>query len=145
MKNNTTWTSATDVKRNWYVFDASEAPLGRMAVSIARLLMGKNTVNYSSNLDMGHNVIVINCEKIKLTGQKLQYLDIRHYTGYQSGLKKEPLKDLIKTNPTKIILTAIKGMLPDSKLKDKYIAKLHLVIGSTHKYEAQKPVKMTVK
>lgn len=142
--NKTTWVSAKDVKREWYVVDAAGVSLGRLAGKIAKYLMGKTTPSYVPNIDMGHFVIVVNAGAVKLTGQKEQYLKIQHYTGYPSGLKKEKVSLLMKDNPAKVIMTAVKGMLPDNKMKDTFLSRLNIYAEATHPHEAQKPTKITV-
>lgn len=144
MKNKTTWKSAKDVTRNWYEVDATGVSLGRLASHVARLLMGKNSADYVPNLDMGHNVIILNIQKVAFTGKKKAYMDIRHYTGYPGGLKIESVNELMTKNPKKVIETAIRGMLPKTRLQDTYMSRLHLYIEGTHAHEAQKPVKITV-
>lgn len=142
--NRTTWLKAKDIKRNWYVFDVEGKTLGRASVMIARYLMGKNSVRYSNHVDMGNHVIVINVEKIALTGEKKNYLDIRRYSGYPGGLKKLRVKDLLVNKPADVIKHSIKGMLPNNKLRDRNMARLYLYAGSTHPHEAQKPEKINL-
>ncbi len=142
--NKTTWTSAKDVKRNWYEIDATGISLGRLAVKVAKLLMGKTSAEYVPNIDMGNYVIITNAAAVKLTGTKVNYLDIRHYTGYPSGLRKQKVSTLMEKNPAKVIETAIRGMLPDTKMKDTFMSRLNIYKEATHKHEAQKPTKITV-
>lgn len=144
MNNNTTWKSAKEIARKWYEFDATGIPLGRLAGAVAKYLMGKNEVDYSPNLDMGHGVIIVNAGAVKLTGKKQTYLDIRHYTGYPSGLRKEKVSVLMEKNPAKVITTAVRGMLPDNKMKDTYLSRLQIYTTATHPHDAQKPTKITV-
>jgi len=144
MNNKTSWKSAKDVTRAWYEFDATGVSLGRLAGAITKYLIGKTRADFVPNLDMGNFVIVTNASAVKLTGQKQDYEDIRHYTGYPSGLRKEKVSNLMKENPAKVIYTAIKGMLPDNKMKDIYLSRLHIFADATHPHEAQKPTKITV-
>lgn len=144
MNNKTTWKSAKDITHNWYEIDATGIPLGRLATKVAKYLMGKTTPEYSQNLDMGHFVVITNAHLVKLTGLKETYLKLQHYTGYPSGLKHERVDLLMKDNPAKVIISAVKGMLPDSKLKDSFLSRLHIYAEATHPHEAQKPTKITV-
>jgi len=142
--NKTTWKSSKTVTRAWYQVDATGISLGRLAGVIAKYLMGKTKVDYVPNLDMGNFVVVINAGAVKLTGQKQSYLELNHYTGYPSGLRKEKVSNLMKEKPSKVIISAVKGMLPDTKLKDAYLSRLHIYTQATHPHEAQQPTKITV-
>lgn len=144
MNNRTTWKSVKDVKRSWYEIDATGMSLGRLAGKIAKYLMGKTSPEYVPNLDMGHFVIVTNAGLVKLTGTKESYLTLQRYTGYPSGLKKTKVSELMKNRPEKVIHSAVKGMLPDTRLKDSYLSRLHIYTEATHPHEAQKPTKITV-
>ncbi len=144
MNNKTTTKSVKDVKRGWYEIDATGISLGRLATKIAKYLMGKTSADYVSYLDMGHSVIVLNAGAVKLTGQKQSYLQIQHYTGYPSGLRKEKVDLLMQNNPAKVIWTAVRGMLPDTKMKDTYLSRLYIYAESTHPHTAQQPIKITV-
>lgn len=144
MNNKTTWKSAKEVTHGWYEIDATGVSLGRLAGKIAKYLMGKTSAEYVPNIEMGNSVIVTNAGAVKLTGTKESYLDIRHYTGYPSGLRKERLDLLMKNDPAKVIITAVKGMLPDTKQKDTFLSRLHIYVEATHPHEAQKPTKITV-
>jgi len=144
MNNTTTWKSASKVKRDWYELDATGMPLGRLASLAAKYLMGKTSPEYSPNLDMGHNLVIVNADKVIFTGKKKSYMDIRHYTGYPGGLRIEKVSELMKTNPLKVVHTAIKGMLPKSRHQDSYLSRLHMYTEATHPHTAQKPVKIKV-
>lgn len=144
MNNKTTTKSAKDVVRGWYEIDATGIPLGRLATKVAKYLMGKTSADYVSYLDMGNSVIITNAGAVKLTGQKQSYLQIQHYTGYPSGLKKEKVGLLMQSNPAKVIWTAIRGMLPDTKMKDTFLSRLYIYTEATHPHEAQTPIKITV-
>ena len=145
MNNKTTWKSAKKVTRDWYEFDATGIPLGRLAGAVAKYLIGKiKNVDFVPNLDMGNFVIVINAAAAKLTGQKESYVELNHYTGYPSGLRKEKISELMKKNPAKVIVSAVKGMLPDNKMKDTFLSRLHIFVDANHPHEAQKPTKITV-
>jgi large subunit ribosomal protein L13 len=93
---------------------------------------------------MGHFVIVTNAGAVKLTGKKQSYLQIQHYTGYPSGLRKEKVDLLMQNNPAKVIWTAVRGMLPDTKMKDSFLSRLHIYTEATHNHGAQQPIKITV-
>lgn len=142
--NKTTHTSAKEVTHNWYEIDATNIPLGRLSVTIAKHLMGKVTPEYAANLDMGNFVIITNAGAVKLTGKKESYLDIRHYTGHPSGLRKERVDLLMKNNPAKVIETAVRGMLPNTKKRDTYMSRLYIYTEATHPHTAQKPTKISV-
>lgn len=144
MNNKTTTKSAKDIQRSWYEFDATGIPLGRLAGKIAKYLMGKTSADYVSYLDLGHFVIVTNIAAVKLTGKKQSYLEIQHYTGYPSGLRKEKVNVLMQNNPQKVIWTAVRGMLPDTKMKDTFLSRLYLYTEATHAHNAQQPIKITV-
>lgn len=137
--NNTTWPKAKEIERKWYVADLEGKTLGRAAVIIAKYLAGKNSASYSRDTDMGHNVILINVEKVKLTGLKENYLDITRYSGYPGGLTRLKLKELLKSKPEDVIIHAVKGMLPNNKLRARMLARLYTYTGSNHLHEAQKP------
>ncbi len=140
MFNKTTWvTGQKDNNRKWYLIDASGIPLGRLASVVAVYLSGKNRPDYVPNLDLGNFVIITNVDKIKLSGRKMEYVEHVSYSGYPSGLKRRKVKNILKTNPKKVILHAIKGMLPKNRLQQNFLNRLKLYIGSEHKHEAQQP------
>jgi large subunit ribosomal protein L13 len=143
MNNKTSWKSAKDVTRNWYEIDATGIPLGRLAGVVAKYLIGKITADYVPNLDMGNFVIIVNAGAVKFTGQKQSYLTLDHYTGYPSGRRVEKVSNLMKEKPSKVIISAVKGMLPTTKQRDTYLSRLHIFTDSTHGHEAQKPIKIT--
>jgi large subunit ribosomal protein L13 len=129
----------TDVQKEWYIVDATDQVLGRLASNIAIILRGKNKTNYTPHVDCGDNVIVINAEKIRLTGKKwTNKLYIRH-TGYPSGQRFSTPSELLAKNPAKIIEKAIKGMLPKSKLGNQIFRNLYVYVGSDHPHQAQSP------
>jgi large subunit ribosomal protein L13 len=142
--NKTTWLKAKEVERDWFVFDVEGQTLGRACTKIAKYLMGKNNPTYDASLDMGNNVIIVNIEKVTLTGGKEQYVDITRYSGYPGGLTRSKIKDLLKNKPDDVIRHAIKGMLPNNKLRDRMLARLYLYAGAEHKHEAQKPEKINL-
>lgn len=128
-----------EVERKWYVIDAEDKVLGKLASEVATILSGKNKPIYTPHVDTGDYVIIINAEKIKLTGKKLEQKNYSYHTGHPGGLKQVPYKDLIESKPEKIIELAVKGMLPKSSLGRNMIKKLKVYSGPEHKHEAQMP------
>jgi large subunit ribosomal protein L13 len=135
---------AGEIVRKWYVVDASEHTLGRLASQVARILMGKENPKYTPFLDTGDHVIVINAEKIRLTGLKAQSKVYRRYTGFPGGLREEEFTRLLARKPEKILEEAIKGMLPKSKLGRAMGSKLKVYRGDKHPHFAQQPVALEV-
>ena len=131
--------NAAKVERKWYVVDAEGKNLGRLASEIAKVLRGKNKPIYTSFVDTGDYVIVINADKIAVTGKKLDQKKYYHHTGYIGGLKEITLKRLLETKPEAVITHAVKGMLPKNTLGRNMIKKLHVYAGSEHNHAAQKP------
>lgn len=129
-----------EIKRQWYIVDASDHVLGRLATQIARILLGKHQTYYSPQWDMGDYVIVVNAEKVKVTGKKEKGKTYYRHTGYPGGLKQETLAELRKRRPTEIIRRAVKGMLPKNRLARQIIKKLYVYKGTEHPHEAQKPI-----
>ena len=134
--------SGKDVDRKWYVIDASGQTLGRLATKAASVLSGKLNPRYTPYLDMGDHVIVINAEKVRLTGLKDQKKVYRHYTGYLGGLREESFTRLINRRPEKVLEEAIKGMLPKTKLGRAMGTKLKVYRGDKHPHQAQQPVSL---
>ncbi|WP_083453990.1 50S ribosomal protein L13 [Syntrophomonas palmitatica] len=130
---------AEEVDRKWYVVDASDQTLGRLASEVAAILRGKHKPIYTPHVDTGDFVIVINAEKIKLTGDKLNQKMYRHHSGYPGGLKEMDYRTLLQKKPEKAIELAVKGMLPHNRLGDKMYRKLKVYKGSEHPHQAQKP------
>lgn len=128
-----------EVKRKWYLIDAEGKILGRLASKIAEILMGKNKPTYTPNVDTGDFVIVINAEKVKVTGKKLLDKVYYKHSGYLGGLKKETLFSLLNRRPEFVIKHAVKGMLPKNKLARRMIKKLKVYRGCQHPHQAQKP------
>ncbi|MDP8262763.1 MAG: 50S ribosomal protein L13 [Candidatus Ancaeobacter aquaticus] len=126
-------------KRKWYVVDASQYPLGRLATKVANVLRGKHKPIFTSHVDTGDYVVVINASKVKVTGKKAETMVYKHYSGYPGGLKIETFKTVLGKNPEKIIIMAVKRMLPDNRLSAQIIKKLKVYPGVEHKNEAQKP------
>jgi len=144
-KNNTTYmANAKDASETWYIVDATDCVLGRLASQVAAVLRGKNKPTYTPNVDCGDHVIVINCDKIKLTGNKLEQKYYRYHTGYIGGLKEIQYKKLMKEKPDFAVLKAVKGMLPKNKLGAKMLTKLRVYAGSEHNHQAQQPVELKI-
>jgi len=133
-----------DIKRDWYVIDAADQVLGRLATQAAHLLRGKNKTYFSPNLDCGDFVIVVNAEKVTLTGSKELQKIYQDYSGYPGGLKERPFKRMIAEKPEEVIFRAVKGMLPKNSLGREMITKLKIYAGAEHPHEAQKPVALEV-
>ena len=139
MNNTTHSVKAKEIERKWYVIDAADKPLGRVATEVARLLKGKHKPTYSTHMDCGDFVIVINSDKIVLTGNKLNDKYYRHHSGYMTGLKEISFKDLMAKSSDKALTLAVKGMLPKNSLGRSMITKLKIYKGSEHNNQAQKP------
>ncbi len=137
--------SAKEIDRKWFVVDASGKTLGRLATSAASVLSGKTNPKYVPYMDMGDHVIVINADKVRLTGLKSQSKVYRRYTGFPGGLREESFLRLLQRKPEKIVEEAIKGMLPKTKLGRQMATKLKVYRGDRHPHEAQMPVALEVK
>jgi large subunit ribosomal protein L13 len=129
----------TEVTRKWYVLDASEAPLGRLATKAATLLTGKAKPMFTTNIDCGDYVIVINTDKLVVTGDKLNQKMYYHHSGHPGGLRETALKDLIEKDSTKAVFAAVRGMLPVNKLRDPRLLRLKIYTGAEHEHAPQKP------
>ena len=136
--------SGKNVARKWYVLDADGQTLGRLATKAADLLSGKLNPQYVPYIDMGDHVIVINAEKIRLTGLKTQQKVYRRYTGFPGGLREESFVKLLERKPEEILEQAIKGMLPKSKMGRQMATKLKVYRGDQHPHEAQQPVALEI-
>ena len=130
MNNTTHSVKAKEIERKWYIIDAADKPLGRVATEVAKLLKGKHKPTYSTHLDCGDFVIVINSDKIILTGNKLNDKYYRHHSGYMTGLKEISYKDLMAKSSDKALTLAVKGMLPKNSLGRSMITKLKIYKGS---------------
>lgn len=144
MEKVTKFVKRDEVERKWVVVDATDQVLGRLASRIAYILMGKHKPYYTPNVDCGDYVVVINAEKVRLTGKK--YTDKIHYwhTGYAGGLKQISYGELLETKPEKVIELAVKRMLPKNRLGRKMFKKLKVYRGTEHPHSAQKPVVINV-
>ena len=128
-----------DIQKAWHVVDAKDQVLGRLAAKVATILMGKNKVIYSPHQDTGDEVIVINAKLIKTTGKKLDQKEYKRYSAYPGGLNRETLAVVMKKSPERVIMHAVHGMLPKSKLGAKLLKKLRVYSGETHPHQAQQP------
>ena len=131
--------STDEVDKKWYIVDAKDQVLGRLATKVARIIRGKNKVIFTPNADTGDFVVVINASQIKLTGKRELLKDYYHYSGYPGGLKIRSFEELMTKKPEFVIESAVKGMLPKNRLGRKLIKKLKVYSGETHPHKAQKP------
>ena len=127
------------VERKWYVVDATGLTLGRLASEVAKVLRGKNKPIFTPHIDTGDYVIVINAEKVKVTGKKLDQKIYYHHSDYVGGMKETTLKEMLAKKPEKVIELAVKGMLPKGPLGTEMYTKLHVYAGAEHPHAAQKP------
>lgn len=130
---------ASDIERKWLVVDAADKTLGRLASEVASILKGKKKPIYTPFIDTGDYVIVVNAEKVAVTGKKLSDKVYRHHTGWTGGLKEVTLNEMLAKKPEEVIRLAVKGMLPKNTLGKAMLKKLHVYAGPDHKHEAQKP------
>ncbi len=135
----------SDVTRKWYVIDASEAPLGRLATQIATLLTGKGKPQFTQHIDCGDYVIVINADNLVVTGKKLTDKTYFRHTGYPGGIKEATLEEKMAKDSTDVVHKAVRGMLPVNKLRDERLKRLKIYAGAEHNHEAQKPEAFSVK
>lgn len=130
------------IERKWYVVDATDLVLGRVAANVAAVLRGKNKPTFTPNVDTGDYVIVINCDKLVLTGKKAEQKYYRYHTGYVGGLKEVRYDKLMREKPEFALKKAIKGMLPKNSIGRQMISKLFVYAGPEHKHQAQQPVEL---
>ncbi len=140
---NTFMAKTAEVDRKWYVVDAADQTLGRLASEVAKVLRGKNKPIYTPHIDTGDYVIVVNAEKIKVTGKKLDQKVYYHHSDYVGGMKETTLREMLAKKPEQVIELAVKGMLPKGPLGRQMYTKLHVYAGPDHKHEAQKPEALT--
>ena len=131
------------IERKWYVVDAEGQTLGRLAAEVAKVIRGKNKPEFTPHIDTGDNVIVINAEKIKVTGKKLDQKVYYHHSDYVGGMKETTLREMMAKKPEQVIELAVKGMLPKGPLGRTMIKKLHVYAGAEHAHQAQKPEVLT--
>lgn len=137
-------TPVKDITKNWYVVDAENKVLGRLASEIATRLRGKHKPNYSPSMDVGDFVVVINAEKVKLTGKKLTDKLYHRHSGYMGGLKTQTAKELLEKKPEEVLRSAVKGMLPKNTLGRAQLKKLKVYAGNIHPHSAQQPVALDI-
>lgn len=138
--NNTTYVlKGNEIERKWYIIDAANKPLGRVATEAAKLLRGKHKPTYTPNMDAGDHVIILNASEVVLTGKKLDQKIYRHHSGYIGGMKETTARVMMEKNPERAMMLAIKGMLPKNSLGRQMIKKVRIYAGSEHENAAQKP------
>lgn len=134
-----------DIDQKWYVVDATDVVLGRLAAQVAPLLRGKHKPNFTPNLDTGDFVIVINADKVTLTGMKYEQKMAYRHSGYPGGLKATSYSELLESNPERAVYKAVAGMMPKNKLGRKQLSKLKIYRGSEHPHTAQQPIPFELK
>ena len=139
MNNTTHSVKKSEIERKWYILDAANKPLGRVATEAARLLRGKHKPTFTPNLDTGDNVIIINCKDVVLTGNKINQKVYRRHSGYIGGMKEISAKIMLENTPEKAMMLAVKGMLPHNSLGRQSLKKLRVYAGSEHEQTAQQP------
>ncbi len=132
-------------ERKWYVIDATDQVLGRLATTIANRLRGKHKPDYTPHVDNGDFIVVINADKVKVTGRKLKQKKYYHHSGYPGGIKEISLEKLLQTKPERVIYKAVKGMLPKNRLARAQLKKLKIFAGPDHPHQAQKPISLDLK
>ena len=138
--NNTTYSlKKSEIESKWYIIDAANKPLGRVASEAAKLLRGKHKPTYTPNIDNGDHVIILNCNDIVLTGHKLDQKIYRHHSGYIGGMKETTAREMLAKSPEKMMMLAIKGMLPKNSLGRQMLKKVRGYAGNEHENIAQKP------
>lgn len=135
----------SEIQRKWFVVDAEGQVLGRLATRVATILRGKHKTTFSPHLDVGDHVVVINAEKVQLTGRKLKNKQYRWHTGYIGGLKEVSAETMLRTHPDRVIEWAVEGMLPKNRLGRAMAKKLKVYRGAEHPHEAQQPQPLEVK
>ncbi len=129
----------SEVRRQWFVIDATDKVLGRLASEVARRLRGKHKAEYTPHIDTGDHIVVINAEKVRVTGTKVENKTYYRFSGYPGGIKASNLKEVLSTRPEQAIETAVKGMMPKNPLGRAMLQKLHVYAGPEHKHQAQQP------
>ena len=136
--------NAATVNKDWVIVDAEGQTLGRLASSIAILLRGKHKTNFTPHVDCGDNVIVLNAEKIKVSGAKMQQKEYIWHTGYPGGQKSMTFEDAMKKSPVRVLESSIRGMLPKNRLGKALYSNLHVYVGTEHKHEGQQPKEINI-
>ena len=134
---------ASEVERKWYVVDASGIPLGRLASEVAKVLRGKGKPEFTPHVDTGDYVIVVNAEKVKVTGKKLDQKIYFHHSDYVGGVKTATLREMLERKPVQVVEHAVRGMIPHNALGKQIYSKLHVYAGPDHAHAAQKPEVLT--
>jgi large subunit ribosomal protein L13 len=134
----------TTITRRWFVIDASDAVVGRLAVQIANVLRGKHRPEYTPHVDTGEFVVVVNAEKVRFTGKKLETKTYNHYTRYPGGLKQVSAREMLQKHPDRILREAVKRMVPRNKLGRQQMTKLKIYAGPSHPHQAQQPVELKI-
>ncbi|NGP78122.1 50S ribosomal protein L13 [Balneolaceae bacterium YR4-1] len=132
----------SDIEKNWVLVDAEDQPLGRLASKVATILRGKNKPTFTPHMDMGDNVVVINAEKVRLSGKKMQDKKYFRHTGFPGSESFTTAEEMMEKDPTFLIKNAIKGMLPKNKLSSKLMTNVRIYAGPVHNQEAQQPEKI---
>ena len=145
MNNRTYSPKKGEIESKWYIIDAANKPLGRVATEAARLLRGKHKTTFTPNIDTGDHVIILNTKDVILTGNKINQKVYRHHSGYIGGMKEVSAKTMLEENPEKAMMLAVKGMLPHNSLGRAQLKKLRVYAGSEHENQAQKPEVWEVK
>ena len=140
---NTFMANPDKIEKKWYVVDAAGCTLGRLASEVAKVLRGKNKPEYTPHVDTGDYVVIINADKIKVTGKKLDQKIYYHHSEYVGGMKETTLRAMMEKKPEKVVENAVKGMLPKGPLGRQMITKLHVYAGTEHPHAAQKPEVLT--
>lgn len=133
---------ASDITERWYVVDATDRPLGRLASEIANVLRGKHHPEYSPHLSLGDHVVVINADKVSISGNKVEQKLYYRFSGYPGGLKVRSMRDVIEQDPTQVVQLAVRRMLPKTRLGSRMLKKLKIYSGPEHPHAAQKPSDM---
>lgn len=144
MKQKTYMANAATVERKSYIIDAQDKVLGRIATKAASILRGKHKATFTPHVDTGDQVIIINAEKVRVTGNKLNDKEYQRYSGYPSGQKSVKLKDMLAKSPIKVMQLAVNRMIPSGPLGNKMKTKLRVYVGSSHPHQAQKPIPLEI-
>ena len=139
MNNTTYMANSKNIQTKWYIIDASNKPLGRVAAEAAKLLRGKHKPTFTPHVDTGDHVIILNCSQVILTGKKLDQKIYRHHTGYIGNMKETTARNMLQAKPERAMMLAIKGMLPKNRLGRQMINKVRIYSGAEHEHQAQKP------
>jgi large subunit ribosomal protein L13 len=141
----TIFAKKSEIEKKWHLIDAEGLVLGRLATRVAMILRGKNKPIYTPHTDTGDFVVIVNADKVRLTGNKLENKAYYHHTGYPGGIKKELAKDIMKKSPERIIMSAVRGMLPKNTLGRQQLTKLKVYSGADHPHQGQNPEVLNIK